>query len=189
MEQNINTNQEANIGSHKSSKWVKGSVIVAIVIVMNLFFNYAVSLVYQEPSYDQFIKQSQVVEEITTKENCLTIGGQWNANIYPSEKTSPVQRTGYCDPNFTNQKNYESAVKIYDRNVFITLVLLGVIVLILGAFVTVSILSLAFSWGGVLSLVIASMRYWSSADKIVRVVILGIALATLIWLAVKKFSK
>ena len=189
MEQNINTNQELIKDSHKSSKWVRGSVIVAIVIVMNLFFNYAVSLVYQEPSYDQFIKQPQVIEEINTKESCLAVGGQWNANVYPTDKTTPTKITGYCDSNFTNQKNYDEAVKIYDRNVFITLVLLGVIVLILGSFVSISILSLAFSWGGVLSLVIASMRYWSSADKIIRVVILGIALITLIWLAVKKFSK
>jgi hypothetical protein len=187
MEQN--TIHTVNVESPKSSKWVKGSVIAAIVIVINLFFNYAISLVYQEPTYDQFIKTAQVVEEISTKEKCLEVGGQWNANMYPSQKDEVLQRTGYCDPNFTNQKNYEAARKIYDRNVFVTLVVLGVVILILGAFVKIGVLSLAFSWGGVLSLIIASMRYWSSADKLVRVLILGVALGALIWLAVKKFNK
>lgn len=191
MEQNINTNMGTNTNSQISSKWVKGSVIAAIVIVMNLFFNYAISLVYQEPAYESFVKPTQVVEDITTKDKCLAVGGQWNANVYPVEKTAPVQvdKTGYCNPNFTNDNNYQAAKKVYDRNVFITLVVLGVVVLVLGAFVQVGILSLAFSWGGVLSLIIASMRYWGSADKLVRVLILGFALAALIWLAVKKFSK
>ena len=172
---------------------VKASIIIAIVIVMNLFFNYVISLVYNEPSYDQFIKSTQVVENITTKEKCLTIGGQWNENTYPNPQyaspkgTTPIK--GYCDPNYTNQKNYESALKVYNRNVFITLVSLGVVVLVIGAFIQLSVLSIAFVWSGVLSLIIASMRYWSSADTIIKVIILAVALGTLIWLAIKKFNK
>jgi hypothetical protein len=185
MEQNSNT----SVSSNGPSRWMRGSLIAAIVIVMNLFFNYAVSLVYQQPTYDQYIKQQQVVGEIKTKEACLNVGGQWNENIYQGPKTEPAGQTGYCDPNFTNQKNYQDANKVYDRNVFITLIVLGVLSLVIGAFVTVTILSLSFSWGGVLSIVIASMRYWSDADKLVRVLILAAALFALIWLAVKKFNK
>jgi hypothetical protein len=73
--------------------------------------------------------------------------------------------------------------------VFIILVALGVAMLVGGAFVSLSLLSIAFSWSGVLSIVVASMRYWSSADNLIRVLILGAALGALIWLAVKKFSK
>lgn len=177
-------------------KLVRVSIIIAIVIVMNLFFNYAISLVYNEPTYDQFIKTTQVVENIATKDECLKVGGQWST-LNQSQVPPPLivnsvinkTSTGYCDPNYTNQKNYDAARKVYDRNVFITLVILGVLSLVAGAFVTLSILSLAFSWGGVLSLIIASMRYWNSADNIVKVIILGVALCALIWLAVKKFSK
>ncbi len=169
-----------------TSRFTRTAIIVAIVIVMNLFFNYTVSLVYSEPTYDQFVPSLQIVEQPATKESCVLVGGQWNENIYP-EKETKVR--GWCDPNYTNQKKYESARKVYDRNVFVTLVVLGVVSLIAGGFVALSILSLSFSWGGVLSLVIASMRYWTSADKILKVVILAVALGTLIWLAVKKFSK
>ncbi|HUC89140.1 MAG TPA: hypothetical protein VMR49_03890 [Candidatus Paceibacterota bacterium] len=183
--------QKTTISTH--SRLVKASIVIAIVIVMNLFFNYVVSLVYSEPVYDQFVKPTQVVENISTKEKCLAIGGQWNENNYQTPQvaspkgTSPIQ--GYCDPNYTNQKNYDNAIKIYDRNVFITLVSVGVVAIAIGSFINISILAISFVWGGVLSLVIASIRYWSSADNLVKVIILAIALVSLIWLAIKKFSK
>ncbi|MCC6323590.1 hypothetical protein IT400_02230 [Candidatus Nomurabacteria bacterium] len=172
----------------KTSKFVRVSIVVAIVVVMNMFFNYGVSLVYKEPVYDQFIKPAPVIESIKTRDECLSIGGQWNENIYP-EKLSETKATGYCDPNYTNQKNYDEARKLYERNVFITLVVLGVVSLIIAGFLTLPLLSISFAWGGVLSFIIASIRYWSIADNLLKVVILGIALATLIYLAVKKFSK
>ncbi len=157
---------------------------------MNMFFNYAVSLVYKEPQYDSFIRQQQVVKEITTQEACVAVGGQWTENTYPQPvEKNQIQPKGYCNQDYTNQLNYDAAKKVYDRNVFITLVVLGVISLIAGAFVSVGILALSFSWGGVLSIIIASMRYWSSADNLIKVIILAVALGVLIWLAVKKFSK
>jgi hypothetical protein len=182
-----NTHNQA----HTQISFVRTSLIVAIVIVMNLFFNYAVSFVYNEPTYDQFITTPQVVQTITTQEECVAIGGQWSdytaapASVGSKDLTVPK---GYCDPNYTNQKNYDAARKIYDRNVFITLVVLGIISIVAGSFIAVSIIPAAFSWGGVLSLIIASIRYWGSADKLFKVIILACALGTLIWLAVKKFN-
>lgn len=170
------------------NKFVHASVIVAIVVVMNLFFNYAISLIYSEPNYEDFIKPTQVTGTIDNKDDCLAVGGQWNGSM-STDPVSKPKMTGYCDENFTKQNEYNEQVKSYEKNVFITLVVLGVLVLIAGAFVHIGILALSFSWGGVLSIVIASMRYWSNADNLLKVIILGVALITLIWLAVKKFSK
>ena len=47
---------------------------------------------------------------------------------------------------------------------------------------------MALSFAGVLSFIIASMRYWTSADDLIKVIILGIALAILIFIAFKKFK-
>ncbi len=179
---------ETNINTPKQSSFVKISIIVAIVIVMNMFFNYAVSLVYKEPAIDTFIKPTQVVETVKTKVDCIAVGGQWSENAYPDTK-GRTQVDGYCNENYTKQLNYDNARKVYDKKVFITLITLGIISLVAGGFVAVSILSIAFAWGGVLSLIIASIRYWSQADNLAKVVILALALGILIWLAVKKFNK
>ena len=169
---------------------MKVSIIVAIVVVMNLFFNYAVSLVYKEPVMDSFIKNTQVVKAITSKDDCVSVGGQWSENAIPSPVIKgQTQIEGYCNENYTNQLNYENARKVYEKKVFITLIILGIISLISGGFIGISILSISFAWGGVLTLIIASMRYWSQADNWAKVIILAIALGILIWLAIKKFNK
>lgn len=174
-------------------KFLKWSLIISIVVVLNLFLNYSISLFYKEPDYNVYFLQPQVVEPITNKEDCLKVGGQWNQNniatkgVY-STPAGPQEVANYCDPNFTKQKEFNQAQKVYQRNIFILLIVLGVISLVLGAFIVNEIITLGLSWGGLLSLIIASMRYWSVADNLIKVLILAVALGALIWLAVKKFG-
>jgi hypothetical protein len=155
-----------------SPRFIKWALIIGIVIVMNLFFNYALSLVYKAPDYNTFFPQSQVMNMPTTQQDCVSTGGQWQGS--------------YCNPNFISQQHFNAAQKQYDRIIFIALVILGVLSIVCGALIANSVLSLAFSWGGVLS--IASLRYWSDANNLLKVLILAIALGGLIWTAVKKFA-
>lgn len=163
---------------HTQSTVAKWALVIGIVIVMNLFFNYALSLVYKAPDYSAYFPQTQVVPTLNTEQDCLAVGGQWN-----NEKPN-----GYCNPDFTKQKQFDAAQKHYNRIIFIALVVLGVVSLICGMLLVNTALSLALSWGGVLSLIIASMRYWSDANNLLKVGILAVALIGLIWTAVKKFS-
>jgi len=141
------------------SGFIKWAIVVAIVVVLNLFFSYAISLAYKAPQYDDYV----------------------------SSQAEPMP---YNDAAYTAQVNtFQAAQKNYDRSVFIVLVVLGIIVLVLGSLFTNEILSLSFAWGGVLSLIIASMRYWTDADNLFKVIILAVALGVLIWVAVKKFEK
>jgi hypothetical protein len=72
--------------------------------------------------------------------------------------------------------------------VFIVLIILSLVVLGIGVFAPLEVLSMGFSWAGVVSLIIASGRYWSDADNWMRVLILAVALGLLIWFAMKKFK-
>jgi len=176
------------------SKVLKWALIIGIVIVLNMFFNYALSLIYKNPKFEAFCPTAQVIENINTQKQCVDIGGQWNSNYYAQPAptpTTPVEKLvpqGYCDQQFTCRANYDTAQKTYDRNVFITLVLLGAICVALGNFLkSNALISIALSLAGVLSFIIASMRYWTSADDLIKVIILAIALGILIWVAIKKF--
>jgi hypothetical protein len=178
------------VGPKKYSSIIKWSLVIGIVIVINLFFNYTLSLIYKAPKYDKFCKAEQVVEAINTKDICLEKGGQWNENYYG--KPSMVGETipaGYCDLQFTCNTKYQDAYEVYERNVFVTLVILGII-LVAGSFALSFnwILSVASSMGGILSIVISSMRYWSVADNWLRVGILFLALIALIYFSVRKFK-
>lgn len=184
----INTQSHIPTPEKKSFRFIHISIIVAIVIVLNLFSNYVVSLVYKEPVNEVYTSQAQVIENFGTKDKCIAIGGQWSENVSPIEK-GQTKIVGSCDPYYTKNLDYQKARTSYEKKVFITLIIFGVLLLVLAGFVGVSILAVSFAWGGVLSLIIASIRYWSLADDIAKVVILALALALLIWLAIKKFNK
>jgi hypothetical protein len=179
--------------NQKQSVFIKWSFIIGIVIVLNLFFNYAASLIFSEPQYDQFCKQEQIVKQVYDQNTCLNEGGQWTGYAVPAIEKMPNGETlsvkGYCNPYFTCHQDYDTARKNYDRSIFITLVVLGVLCIGLSLFLKGNnVLGTALSFGGVLSLIIASMRYWSYADNILKVIILGVALVLLIVIAMRKFK-
>jgi hypothetical protein len=173
------------------SKVLKWSVIIGIVIVLNLLFNYALSLAYNEPDYNAFCPTSQVITIPDSQATCVAEGGQWTNDTYITKPVSPgvSERQGYCDLQYTCRGEYEAANKTYNRNVFIVLVLLGALSVLVGNFFKGNdVISNSLALGGVLSFIVASMRYWSAANDLIRVIILVIAFAVLVWVAMKKFK-
>lgn len=173
-----------------SSRIGRWSVIIGIVIVLNLFFNYALSLVYKAPKFEAYCPVQQVQIAPNNQNECVAQGGQWSENSY-QKPTAPGElvSTGYCNINFTCGQNFNTANEAYNRNVFIVLVVLGAISVVIGNFyITNEVIASGLSLAGVLSFVIASVRYWGSANDAIRVVILAIALALLFWVAYKRFG-
>ncbi len=175
------------------SKVLKWGLIIGIIIVLNLFFNYALSLFYKAPEYVKFCPTSQVVTIPDNQQACVDKGGQWTNNNY-YEKTvrvpvGEVQPKGYCDLDYTCRTQFEDANKSYTRNIFIFLVILGALCVLVGNFFKGNnVISNGLALGGLLSFIVASVRYWNDANDYVHVFILAIALAILIWIAVKKFK-
>lgn len=178
-------------GGKKRSVVIKWALVFGIAIVINLFLTYVVRVMYHEPLFEDFCPAQQVNEAIETKEACLSVGGQWNENPevkYPGQTTVVPQPAGYCDVNFLCQKEFEKVNTVYNRNVFVVFVIAGILLLGGSVFLSgVEAISLALSFGGVLALIIGSLRYWSDMDDILRVIVLGVALVALITLAYKKF--
>jgi len=177
---------------------LKWALVIGIIIVLNLFFHFTTRLFYQEPQWDDFCGPKQVTITPTTQVDCVAQGGAWTENA--AYEPSPIEmRDGegpkvvtksFCDLNYTCQKNYEEAREFYQRNIFVVLVILGLSVLVIGFLLSVSeVISLGLSYGGVLSFIIASIQYWSAMEDYLRVIILGLALAVLIYLGYKKFKE
>lgn len=168
---------------------LKWALILSIVVVLNLFFNFAIATVYDNPQYDDFCGASreQVVVSPSNQNQCVEAGGQWSTNVKPLPAGEPA---GWCDVDFTCRQDFEEANSVYNRNVFMVLVVLGLASLLIGTYVVSagSAVALGLSLGGFLSFVIASMRYWSDMDEYLRVIVLGLALVLLIWLGIKKFK-
>lgn len=184
-------NEQQNI--KKPSKVAKWSLIVAIVILLNLFINYSISLVYESPKFENFCPEKQINISPTNQEECLAEGGSWTNDPIPKRIDSPDGTTqiieGYCDITYTCRQEFETTRETYERNIFITLVSIGVIIFILSLVLNSNyVISTSLAMGALLDFIVASIRYWSSADNVAKVIILAIALGILIYLGYKKFS-
>lgn len=181
--------------SLNGARFAKFSFIIAVIIVLNLFYVYAVGLVYDEPKYETFCPQKQVTIVPQTQEACVAEGGAWTEDPYYGKpvpravvENAPVV-SGYCNLDFTCSQNFEAVRKVYERNFFVALVVLGVATL-LGSFAlsAYGTLMTGLSFGGVMTLIVASIRYWGEMNDWLRVVVLGVALATLLYVGAKWFK-
>ncbi len=168
------------------NKILKWALILSIIIIANLFFNYALSLSFNSPEYSEycpFDKTSQVIQD---KAQCEQADGIWNPGQALEKNVLPV---GYCDLTSKCSNAYQEAEKVYAQKVFIALVVIGVIVLIASFFMGSNpVLGSAFALTAVLDFIIASIRYWEYSDELLKVGILFIALVALIYLAIRKFK-
>lgn len=172
----------------QENKILKWSLILSIVIVANLFFNYALSLTLNSPRQEDFCPFEKTSAVIQDKNSCEQQDGIWQPAPRPG-MTSDTDPSGFCDLYSKCSNEFQKANETYVQKVFIALVVIGVIVLI-GSFILKSnpVLSSAFALTAVFDLLIASMRYWSYANELLKVVILFVALLALIYVAVKKFK-
>lgn len=191
---------------------------IAIIIALNLFFGSGIKTFYKEPKFEDFCVKELSAKKYENKIQCDEVGGLWNENVaaygggYRVTSTGqeipmmapPVsvaidkagdsvvaeEIKGWCDAYSTCSKNFETADNLYRRNVFIVLVILGVITLIAGFFVGQSAaVSLGLSYGGIISMLIGVIHYWSAMQESLRFIVLGVVVFALIWVGIKKFGK
>lgn len=170
---------------------------LAIVVVLNLFFNYGVFTFYKTPKFENFCPVELTQKVYTEKQLCESIGGQWYESNHVNYEGRPIPvkpqpqtgETSWCDSTAKCRDTYQAIQNVYNRNVFVVLVVLGLISLGLG-FLVISAVPVAngFLGGGLLSLIIGTIRYWSEMNDYVRFIVLGVALALLIWLGYKKIN-
>ncbi len=170
-------------------RFVRWALLIAIVIVLNIFFFVFQQNIFPSPKYDAYCPQP--TQKAFTEKACVTQQGAWNA--YPPLPSdvgqSKLAVTGYCNYYASCQPKYEQARSTQHLYAFALLMGLGIIALIIG-FVPIgsSIVSSGLSYGGVLALLIASMQYWSDAGSLLRLGISAVALAILIYVGMRSFK-
>lgn len=184
----------------------KIALSLGIVIVLNLLFNAAIGAFYSAPKHEDFCRAEQR-KYYDNKDACEAVGGEWGAyvdgpyyvpyyrgpvpaKIAPppdGEKSGVDEPKEYCNPSKSCQKDYDSARNVYNRNVFVALVILGGLSLLAGILVIhVPAVAFGFLYGGLLSLFIGTTRYWSDMNEYLRFVVLAVVLTALVWVGYKK---
>jgi hypothetical protein len=177
--------------------WKHKILALAIAIVITAFIFTGINLFYDAPMYDDFCEERPIPISIETEAECLNNNGKWTSYEYRNEPV-PVEpkydyansqlSDGYCDLDWECRENYSSADQNYRRNVFIVGLILGTLILVGGIFITLPAISMGLMGGGLLTIIIAIMQYWSELAKWGRFIVLGLALAVLIWVGYKKLK-
>lgn len=182
----------------------------SIAVIFVFFVVFGIKAFYKEPKYENFCKPAALVD-MTSYDGHY---GPYSARVKePNENVCSHSNSKYdefrknCAENKLDviyeydakgcqvakectscSRDYQKARNIYFRNVFIISGIVGIIVIIIGAVLSLISVSAGLFGGGVLTIIYGTMNYWSELADWARFIILGIALAVLIYLGYKGFS-
>ncbi|MBI4448604.1 phage holin family protein [Candidatus Woesearchaeota archaeon] len=128
---------------------------------------------------------SCMLTDLAYESDCQQKGG----TFHPSASCPTAKQVGYCDVQYTCRINYEAASDIYQRNIFVVQMICGIIVLILGIALAIPSVSGGMMSGAVITMFIALTGYWGDLNQWLRVGILWLILAILVWLGYKKLRR
>ena len=171
------------------------ALAISIAIVINIFFNYGIFTFYKEPEWNDFCVD-RPYPLIENRQDCETAGGKWSDQAFQEvpRPAAPLEEgkgkfQGYCDYQFYCRQEFEGKHSVYNRNVFLILLVLGLATLFIGIYSKKSeSVANGLLFGGILSIIIGTIRYWSNMDDYLRFIFSGIALALLIYIGYKKFK-
>jgi len=181
---------------------------ISIAIIFVFFVVFGIKAFYKEPKFEDLCKRGVFIDYTSDKygpyparfkepnENVCAKSNleydKFRKNCaeksldvifeYDEKGCQIVKECTSCNKNFDNSKN------IYFRNVFIISGIVGIIVIIIGAILKITSVSTGLFGGGVLTIIYGTVNYWSELADWARFIILGIALAVLIYLGYKGFS-
>lgn len=174
---------------------------IGIAIIFALFVGYGIATFYNSPKYEDFCKGREFPRPyLETKSdcnlNCSYVAPDENLTNDCNEKKGNLLanyddkgciESYYCE---MCDKEYNDVREIYDRNVFIITLIIGLAAIIIGGIVLkLASVSSGLMGGGILSVIYGTIRYWGSMPDLLRFIELGIVLVVLVWIGYVKLRK
>ena len=185
---------------------------IAIAVIFVFFIAFGIKAFYKEPKYEDFCKIGVPIDFVSGKQGYYSepyparmkepeqnVCAKSNLEYDKFRKACAEKNTDvlyeYDDKGCQVAKectscnvDFDYARNIYFRNVFIISGIVGIIVIVIGAVLHLTSVSAGLFGGGVLTIIYGTTSYWSELADWARFIILGIALAVLIYLGYKGFS-
>ena len=167
-------------------------IILALIIAIVLcaFVIYLIQAIHPSPKWEDYcgrIKEPMLSQnQEMTKELCEANKGTWTSQEIQCAKAPCPQ--GYCDFYTECNKEFQGVQDSYNLIVFIVAVIVGLIAVATGIILQLTSVSSGLMLGGAFLIFYGTMTYWYKLTNWIRVILLGIALAILIWLGYKKLK-
>jgi len=166
-------------------KKVKAIILsVVIAIVLASFVIYIVEVFEPRPDYGDYCGEFRGPKIARNIEEPVEIIDQTACEEVEGAKWM----NGYCDYNYECQQEYDTARDQHRFVVFLVAVPAGLVAVAVGIGLALPSVSSGLMLGGVFLTFFGTTNYWSNISNWLRVLILGIVLAILIWLGYKKLE-
>ena len=147
------------------------------------FIIYLIEVFHSSPEWEDYcgavkaprmaIEEKGEIIEID-QATCEQDGGTWRDN--------------YCDYQYECQKQFDEANDKHRYVIFLTAVPAGLIAVAIGIILALPSVSTGLMIGGVFLTIYGTANYWDNFSNWIKVTVLGIVLALLIWLGYKKLG-
>ncbi len=178
-------------------KLKKVLLALALGILGALFIGFLIEAIYESPDYGDYCeryeapKPSMVREELcdfTYNQAFRTKCIQEEGNIkeeYDENGCVIKESCDYC------AKEFDEAREKYNLNLFYITAPIGLLLIILGLYLPISISAIAGGalLGGILTIVQVTTRVFGDLGRWPRVILLGLELVIVIWVGVKKVKE
>lgn len=182
-------NQKDKKEKPRTGKAKKTIISIGIAILFVMFVAYAIESFYPSPKYEDFCQIDG--KQYFNQTDCEANDGTWTN--YPPEAIqkmpNTVPLTGYCDVYVKCQKEFQDENEKYNRGVFFIALTIGIIILAISFIPALEQISLGVMSGAILLIVYGTIRYWGNLSNIWKTIMIGLALAVLIWISYKKLNR
>ena len=169
---------------------------IGVGVLAALFIGFLIEAIYSEPKYEDYcFYQYSIPQMIPNKlgESCnfsydqqmrtdCAISKGMITQEYDSDGCVSKEKCDYC------QRDYMDADEKYNRNLFYITAPIGLLLILLGLYLPLSIDAIAGGMllGGILTMIQITMRVFGNIGKWPRVILLGLELVLVIWIGIKK---
>ncbi len=160
-------------------------VVVAVALLFALFVGYGIEV------FDPSLYYEDVCPTPDDKETCEAQGSLWRADYQVNPETGEATslNTGWCDQRKDCQDEWNRVAGSHDKIVFIVSLIVGLLAIVCGIlFLRNEVIGVGIISGGILLLLYGSIRYWNYASDVLKFILLGLALAVLVWIGYKKLG-
>ena len=158
-------------------------VILGIAFIFALFVGYGIEVFDSSPKYEDFC--SRDLFDIKNESECLAQGGEWREDLGVPKS---VDGAGFCGEPKECYNQLNDAREKQSKTVFIVALVVGVLTVVLSFFLKKEEVGAGLLGGSILLILYGTIRYWEFANNVIKFVLLGVALAVLIWIGYKKLK-
>jgi len=178
-------------------KLKKVMLSLGIGVLSALFIGFLIEAIYSSPDYYDYCKR-QFEEDLPEPQvknlnlcnytydppfraKCVNEQGMIRQE-YDANGCVVKETCDYCE------KEFRAAMERYNRNLFYITAPIGLLMIILGLYLPVSIDAIAggILLGGILTMIQITMRVFGNLGKWPRVILLGLELVLVVWIGIKK---